>query len=403
MVPVCLDDRLHWMKKKILILTADAGYGHRSASNAIASSLDILHGDSCECRIANPVFEKSAPFFMRDSQINYDRTVLKSPFFYRLSYDASDSMPISTLVHYTMGVLLYKAMDDLLAEYQPDAVITTFHLYEAPVDAVIAIQHRRVPFFCVVTDLSQVHKLWFRHTPKKLFVGTEAIRENAVACGFPPERIVVSGIPVQPSIAQEKRSKAEIRRSLGWDETLPTLLVIGSRRVSHLVEDMQSINLSGLPIQLIVIAGGDETRYNQLVQVSWQVPAHIYNFVKNTSEMMLAADILVSKAGGLVLSEGLACGLPVILIDALPGQETGNVDYVCRNQAGVSVSSPEALIAVLRDWLGKDQEHLEFFTGNATRLGKPDAAFQIATIVWESVQEHLDPSKPTQSRRESNL
>lgn len=374
------------MKKSILILTADAGYGHRSAANALAQSFDLQFGSACECHIVNPVFQKSAPVFLRDSQLNYDRTVLNSPYFYRLTYEASDSMEISTLVHQTMGMLLFKSMRELVSECRPDAVITTYHSYEAAFDAVKAVQKMTIPFFCVVTDLTNVHKLWFRRTPDRLFVGNDAIQSEAVACGYPSEKITVSGIPVNPAIARETRNKPEIRRSLGWDENLPTLLIIGSRRVQHLTEDLRAIQSAGLPLQVAVITGGDDEQYQQLHQMNWKMPVYLYPFVKNVPEMMMAADMLASKAGGLVIAEGLACGLPILLMDALPGQEEGNVDFVCRNQAGVFAPSPDQVAATLKDWLSDDQRRIKEFACRAGQLGKPHAADQIARMIWEAAQ-----------------
>ncbi|MEN6410993.1 MAG: glycosyltransferase, partial [Anaerolineaceae bacterium] len=387
--PCIMDARMKefsQMKKRILILTADAGYGHRSAANALAQSFDMQYGSACECRIVNPVFEKSAPVFLRNSQLNYDRTVMQSPGFYRFTYEASDSMEISALVHQTMGMLLYKSMREMVTDYRPDAVITTYHSYEAAFDAVKASKKMKTPFFCVVTDLTNVHKLWFRRTPDRLFVGSDTIQKEAIACGYPPEKITVSGIPVNPAIAHETRSKPEIRRSLGWDESLPTLLIIGSRRVQHLAEDLRAIQSAGLPLQVAVITGGDDEQYQQLHQTSWKMPVYLYPFVKNVPEMMLAADMLASKAGGLVIAEGLACGLPILLIDALPGQEAGNVDFVCNNRVGQYVPAPDDLTNALQNWLAEDQRRMKEFSSRAGQFGKPHAADQIARMIWEAAQ-----------------
>jgi 1,2-diacylglycerol 3-beta-galactosyltransferase len=78
-------------KKRILILTADAGFGHRSAANAILSALEKNHGEECECHILNPIEDKRAPFFLRDSGADYDRLIRTAPQLYRLGYEASDN------------------------------------------------------------------------------------------------------------------------------------------------------------------------------------------------------------------------------------------------------------------------------------------------------------------------
>lgn len=374
------------MKKKFLILTADAGYGHRSASLAIASALNDLYGEACEINILNPVYQPSAPYIFRKTQADYDKTVRNQQAFYLFTYKISDSRPASAVVKNVSAVLLYKTMQEILAEYQPDGVISTFELYQSSVGAVLARSSEYIPSFLVITDLADVHKLWLQNSPAKIFVPSDHVRAEALAAGLPEDKIVVSGIPVNPDIFCEKRSKIKVRESLGWELFPTTILAVSSRRVERMYNFLEAIHLCGLPIQLAVVTGGDEILFDRLKKVDWRIPVHLYNQVDNVAEMMLASDILVSKAGGLILSEGMACGLPILMVDALPGQEAGNVNFVTHNQAGVMVSNPEELVRTLNTWLDGDQKMLKIFSARSRQLGRPDAAYQIAEIVWETVQ-----------------
>jgi 1,2-diacylglycerol 3-beta-galactosyltransferase len=78
-------------KKCILILTADAGFGHRSAALAVQSALQELTGQDCDIHLINPLEDKRTPFFLRDSQADYDQIVKEAPELYKLGYDASDN------------------------------------------------------------------------------------------------------------------------------------------------------------------------------------------------------------------------------------------------------------------------------------------------------------------------
>ena len=84
-----------------------------------------------------------------------------------------------------------------------------------------------------------------------------------------------------------------------------------------------------MPFQIAIITGGDDKLYKALQPIEWQHPTKIYDFVENMPAMMRAADLIACKAGGLIVTESLASGLPLLLIHALPGQEIGNADYVC--------------------------------------------------------------------------
>jgi len=95
-------------------------------------------------------------------------------------------------------------------------------------------------------------------------------------------------------------------------------------------------------------------------------------------EWMAVADVLATKAGGLILSEGMAIGLPIMLIGYLPGQEEGNVRYLLAHQAGSLVTNPFELASVLNFWLENDCQRLKSVAANSKALGHPDSALVIA-------------------------
>ena len=103
-------------KKRVLILTADAGFGHRSAANAIAAAMDLKHGAECECTILNPLDDKRAPFFLRDQATDYDRLVHSAPELYRLGYEASDNDFPTQVMESALTLALYEIMRDMVKD-----------------------------------------------------------------------------------------------------------------------------------------------------------------------------------------------------------------------------------------------------------------------------------------------
>ena len=110
--------------------------------------------------------------------------------------------------------------------------------------------------------------------------------------------------------------------------------------------------------------------------------SHIYNFVDQMGTFMTGADCVLGKAGGLTVSESLACGLPLILVDVIPGQETGNANYVVSGNAGVLANDPTEVLEAMAHWLEKDRLQYQQQAENARRLGRPRAAFDIAEQIW---------------------
>ncbi len=379
---------------RVLILTADAGFGHRSAANAVASALDELYGDRCEVIIANPLEDRRAPFFLRDSQSDYDKLVRSMPELYRFGYDASDASVPAVIVEQALTVLLFEVMRDIMRTYRPDVILTTYPLYQTPLRAVMTVSRLQIPLLVAVTDLATVHRLWFSSSVDLCMVPNPIVRDLALGYGLSPDQILVTGIPVNPEVVREKRDKNEIRRELNWEEDIPTVLAVGSRRVDRLVDTLRVLNHFGQKLQLIIIAGKDEDLFRELKHMEWHVPVKLYEYVHNVPLFMKAADFIVCKAGGLVVTESLACGKPLLLIDVIPGQETGNAEYVIQNGAGDLAREPIEVLETVAHWMGGDQELLKERAVNACNLGKPNAAYDVAREVWLAGQRSLAQAQP---------
>jgi len=372
--------------KRILILTADAGFGHRSTANAVAAALNETDPD-CLVEIINPLDDKRVPFFLRDSGSDYDKIVRAVPELYRLGYDASDSAVPVAIADSAMVLLLFEVLHDILRDFQPDAILNTYPLYQAPLAALYTIRRISVPTFTVVTDLVTVHRVWFNRNMDGCLVPTSQVRDLAVANGVPPEKIYITGLPVHPSLALETRSKQELRRELGWDEHMTTILAVGSRRVEGLVDALHVVNHFGAPLQLCVVAGKDKELYDELTHKEWHQPhVHLYEFSDSMPTMMHAADLVMSKAGGLVVTESLACGKPMILINVIPGQETGNADYIVSGGAADLAVTQMELLETLSHWMANDAALLRERTANAAVHGRPQAAHEVARMLLQAAQ-----------------
>jgi 1,2-diacylglycerol 3-beta-galactosyltransferase len=383
--------------KHILILTADAGYGHRSAANAIAAALQEQHPTECTLDIVNPLKDKRVPIILRKSGTEYDRLVREMPNFYKFNYELSDSGPTCIMVHDAVAAMLFEVIGDLIRRYQPDAIISPYPLYQAPLVANYALNQRDIPLLTVVTDLGPVHRLWFHKAADLCLVATPAVQEQAIEYGLAPEKVVVTGIPVHPDLANEVRKPSAVRAELGWLPDLTTVLAVGSKRVKNLPGVLNALNHSGLPLQLVIVAGGDDTLYRQLQTIEWHIPTHLYNFVDNIPTLMHAADCIICKAGGLVVTESLACGLPILLTDLIEGQETGNAKYVIEEGAGELVRNPLEGLEVMCHWLSAGGELLSQHSQNASRLGRPRAAYDVANLAWKAAM------RGPQTRTERNL
>ncbi len=370
--------------KKILVLTADAGYGHRSAANAIAIALQIKYGEKCEVVVNNPLEDDRTPAFLRESQYDYDKIVNNMPELYRVGFAISDAKVPTALTESIVTVLLFEGLRDIIRSVQPDVIVSTYPLYQVPIHLIKTIYGMDIPSFTVITDLVSIHQFWFSDLVQGCMVPNELVRQKALHNKLSPNKVHVTGIPVHPAISMDKRPFKEIRKSLGLQADLPTFLFVGSKRVDKIEDTLRVFNHYGTAMQLIVVCGNNQVLFDALSNKVWHQPHLLYNFVDNMPELMHASDAIICKAGGLITTESLASGLPIMITEAIPGQETGNAKYILEHKAGFWVHNPLETLEGLYHWLSFDGQLMKEQSQNALKAAKADAAFKIADLLMQA-------------------
>jgi 1,2-diacylglycerol 3-beta-galactosyltransferase len=377
-------------KFSIIILTADMGFGHRSAANAIADGLRLTTNNLVGIEVINLLEDKRVLSILRSNQSDYDRIVRQTPELQRLGYQFSDSSATSGLYEAFLSIVFYPVLKELIEEKKPDFLLTTFNMYIAPIQTFLSVQKRNIPFFVVVTDLTKIHRTWLHPGVDLICVPTSEAYQEAQARGISQNQLLLSGIPVRPEIYYENREPAEIRKSLGWNEELTTALVVGSKRIKNLEKILDALNHTGWPIQWILVAGKDEKLADWYKKQEWHNPAFVYTFVENMAPFLHASDLIITKAGGLIVSEALASGLPLFIVDITPGQEEGNAEYIVNHGAGELATSPLKAIETLTHWMENNQKKMRQYAQIARQLGRPEAAFEIAIKIMNTLEIGID-------------
>lgn len=390
---------------KALILTADAGFGHRAAANAIADALKRYPDPAIEPTIVNLLDDSSTPQWLRGTQSDFDKIVRDVPGFYEVAYDQSDKAGPTTIAHLGLAAILYNALNKAIKDVQPDVIISTYPLYSGPIQAWYMRNEflvrtkdgdqyinnnprkKHIPFIHVITDLYSVHSIWFSYAPDRICVATDKVRMDAIQFGCQPKNVIITGIPVRPEITEIHTEKARLRSLYGLDPSLPLMLAVGSKRVTSMIDYLNVVNHAGYKIQIVMAAGGDDELYRHMKDIEWHVPVKIYNYCNTLPELMLASDMILTKAGGLITSESLAAGLPMLLCDVLPGQEEGNAKVVEEGGAGKLLQSQLDLLETLCHMLMDNGAKLKLMQQKAAQIGKPNAARDISKMAEELIRK----------------
>jgi processive 1,2-diacylglycerol beta-glucosyltransferase len=144
---------------------------------------------------------------------------------------------------------------------------------------------------------------------------------------------------------------------------------------------------SGMRGTLIVVAGRNEELKDGIAELQSNDTLTLWKlgFVDFLDDLITGSDLVITKAGGLIVSEIMARGTPMVVIDPIPGQEHWNADYIVSVGAGVQVRLAEMIPSVVKSLLD-DPERLELMREKSSEAGRPSAAFTVADSVLEVVQ-----------------
>lgn len=368
-------------KPRVLLLSASSGAGHVRAAQALEKAFTV-RGDCVVEHI--DAMQYASKLFQRIYDKAYISMVRRAPNLMGVLYDRTDQPWQSMKRRLAFDRLNTAPMVRLLKRVQPDLCVATHFLPAEIIAWLIAKKKLSARNAIVVTDYD-VHAMWLCKTVDRYYVALEESVEYLAQVGVPREIIRVTGIPIDPVFATVL-DRAEVRRKFGLDPAATVLLVAaggyGVGPMEQLVGALLNLKRAW---QIVAIAGKAEKvrlRMTKLAESAGALPGGgqrliPVGFTQEMDRYMAAADLLVGKAGGLTTSEALARGLPMALIEPIPGQEERNADHLLEEGAAIRCNNfPAAAwkIAKLLD----DSQRLARMRAAARAMGRANAAADIA-------------------------
>lgn len=371
---------------RILILHASAGAGHRRAAEALAKAFRRLDepGEVVVCDI----LDYTPLMFKQTYAKGYLRLVRRTPELWAYVYSQTDRMaqvPWRNRIRATLNKVNVAKFFGFYEDLRPDAAVCTHFM---PLEVLSSRTRRRAGArapFCAITDFA-VHSLWIVHSVHCYYIASEEMQRHLVRRGQPLERTKITGIPIDPVFA-EQRDPVEARERLGLRPDLPAVLMVsGGYGVGSVAKLMQAFQGVEGDYQLIAVAGADERMRRKALAAATglRVPATVYGGVDNIHELMDAADLVITKSGGLTSSEALAKRKPMIITDPIPGQEQRNCEYLLESGAAVRLYETDDAPYRVRSLL-ESPRRLQELRAAAVRIGHPHAARDVAEDILRRV------------------
>ena len=368
-------------KYKVLIVAASIGGGHIQAGRAVEAALAAAYANDVETIFVD-FSSAQASRLSRWIKSTYLFTLDVFPAVYDFLYRrAQNQFPGSLLCGLTARAM-HSTLWSLIRRHQPDLILCT---HPFPCAAANELQRRgqlSVPVVAVITDFT-VHRLWVYAAVARYCVAAPPLQTLLENFSVPADRIAVTGIPIQSDFGTFL-SRQDARAQLALPERFTVLLMGGSLGLDTLRTALQELSQLTLPLNIIAVAGNNEPLRLQLEKLATASAQHIrvLGYTQEVPLLMSAADLLISKPGALTISEALVKGLPLVLYQALPGQEEDNAAYLATQGAALWIKS-ESLLAGELTRLFNQPDELAQLGKRALALGRPQAAAQVAECVYQ--------------------
>ncbi len=385
---------------RILLLHASVGMGHYRAATALARAFEATAGSAAR---VEDTLDHAHSLFGKVYAGLYLGIADHIPAFWSAFYQQTDrpasELKIVSAIRALSTEVGVKGLPALLMQSQPDAIICT-HFLPAEVLGPLRLQGLLPPLYCVVTDY-RAHHFWAWEGVDGYFVPTAATAEQLVNAGIPRTRVHVTGIPIDPEVAQPP-AHAAVRQALGLPLSGPLVLLngsgIGAVRVRAIAQELLKREIQGA---LVVAAGRNRELLAALSDLkgTTQTALHVLGPQPTLDPLIGTSELVVGKAGGLTVSEVIARGVPLIIPTPVPGQEQANADYVVEAGAGLCRDSAAGVADAVAALLHDDGRR-RAMAAAARSIGRPDAASTIAARVLSDLTRNL---RPVQLRPQATL
>lgn len=323
---------------KVLFFSASTGGGHIKAANALSeyikrndTSADVLNVDTI--RYASPVVDK----IIVNAYIN---TLKTTPKIYGKLYDITDEGDklgenLNGLSN-SLGRMFSYKIKRLVRDFLPDVIVCTHPFALHMVQSAKKKLGFRVPVIAIVTDYA-VHPLWVKGEADAYIIAHEYILNDAMNKGIPRDKIYPYGIPIEDKFLYH-RDRAQVLKKFGLQDMTTFLIMGGSLGFGEIEKIFVKLIKVRRPLQIVVVTGKNKKLKMQLDRYvennDIEKNVSILGYLDDINDLMDISDCIMTKPGGLTVTEALAKEVPICIISPIPGQEEKNATFLIN--AGVA-------------------------------------------------------------------
>jgi UDP-N-acetylglucosamine:LPS N-acetylglucosamine transferase len=362
------------VQKKVLILTAGFGDGHNAAARSLRDAIELVDEDA-RTEVLD-LFADSYGAFNTFARKSYLGIVQYAPKLWSGIY----SLLENPLVEKQLGgfTRLQTTLEKVLAETQPDCVVSTYPVYAHVIKKIYGDGERPFRFITVVTDSITVNSAWYRAVSDVYCVANDETAEVLKNNGVPAKQVKAIGFPVSPVFANS--DLPELPPPIG-KEPRRVLYIIntGKKKAGNAIDRLLDLD----NVHITICAGRDPALRAQLIERTSNRAerVRVLGWTNQIPELMMTHHLVISKAGGATVQEAIAARCPMIVNQVIPGQEEGNAELISRGGLGAIGEKNREVAELVENAFADEARQWNEWRKNLKRVSKPDAAERIAELI----------------------
>lgn len=371
--------------KKILIFYGSYGGGHLSAARSIKEYIDTNYQDTETCIVDCIEYVNKA--LNKVTTKAYSEMAKNAHWVWKKVYYGAESGPFSKLNDKTQKLLSIK-LNKILQTYKPDLIIST-HPFSSHMCAILKKKKKiNTKIATIITDYAP-HSQWLMHSVyiDYFFVAHDGMKEDLLKRGIKEKQIKVTGIPLSNRfLAHYNKEKILSEFNLSPDKRTVLFFAGGEQGFGKdkIFNMLKSIIETFPNLQVIAISGKNEKikqQFDNLVsKTNSDETVKVLKYTNKIPELMSVSDLVITKPGGLTTTESLASGLPIIVINPIPGQEEENAEFLEEKGVGIWIKKNDNIEDELYKVLNSE-EKLQSMKINARLLAKKNSTRDICKIL----------------------
>jgi len=326
-----------------------AGWGHIKAAQALE---EYANSNLPDFKIDHVNFCEIEPMLGNFFEIFYDITNARLPTVWGAVYETFDKEPVSAAFRKVNGFqrLFKRRIGRYLKRKNPDGIIFT-NVIPAPMVAPPC--HKIFPNISLAVVVTDYYGHSYYNVPliDRYFVAIPEVKKDLVRTGVNEDKISVTGIPVGQKF-YGNYNQTNLKRKLGFKNNFKTVLFSSRLSRDYIIPSLKGLLTMDEPINLAVVCGGNNDLYKKIKEkIPPQKNFKLVNWANRLDEYLKAADVVVSKPGGLMISECLALGKKIVMTDPIPGQEERNAEFIAKYGYGKMAKEPDKIVDAVREIL----------------------------------------------------